>query len=84
MREEVRKVLMDIAAQGLTMLCVTHDMLLVTRFADEIWVFDTGQIVERGPAKTVLSAPQSAVAQKYLSSTPTGQSLQEKATLFLP
>ncbi len=53
MREEVREVLRDVARQGLTMLCVTHDMPLVTSLADEIWVFDAGNIVERRLAKAV-------------------------------
>ncbi len=66
MRQEVRNVLRDVAKEGLTMLCVTHDMPLVTTLADEIWVFDAGNIVERGDAKTILNAPKSAVARQYL------------------
>ncbi len=80
MRQEVRNVLRDVAKGGLTMLCVTHDMPLVTTLADEIWVLDAGKIVERGDAKTVLSAPQSPVARRYLSSKLTGQSPPEEAT----
>jgi polar amino acid transport system ATP-binding protein len=55
MREEVRDVLRDVARQGLTMLCATHDMPLVTSLADVIWVFESGNIAQRvAPSATAL------------------------------
>lgn len=45
------------AAHSLTYLLISHDLSLVVRMADDIAVMSAGQIVERGPAKQIVSNP---------------------------
>lgn len=67
MRNEVIAVMRSLAADGMTMLTVTHDMRLATRVASRIWVLDQGTLVEDGPTDNVISAPQSRVAADYFA-----------------
>ncbi len=67
MRDEVMAVIRDLAAEGMTMLVVTHEMHLVAHLATRIWVIDRGTIVEDGSASSVLAAPQSAVGKEFFS-----------------
>lgn len=65
MRDEVMEVIRDLAAEGMTMLVVTHEMHLVAHLATRVWVVDRGTIVEDGPASAVVAAPQSSVAKDF-------------------
>jgi ABC-type polar amino acid transport system ATPase subunit len=67
MRDEVMAVIRDLAAEGMTMLVVTHEMHLVAHLATRVWVVDRGTIVEDGAAASVVAAPQSAVAKEFFS-----------------
>jgi peptide/nickel transport system ATP-binding protein len=44
-------------AHGTALIFITHDLRLAARLCDEIIVMYAGRAVERGPARTVLSAP---------------------------
>lgn len=50
--------------RGRTAVIVTHDLLDALTIADTVIVMDHGRVVERGPARSVLSAPRSAFAAK--------------------
>jgi ABC-type polar amino acid transport system ATPase subunit len=65
MRGEVMAVIRDLAAGGMTMLVVTHEMQLATEIATRVWVIDRGGIAEDGPPAQVVDAPRSAVAKEY-------------------
>lgn len=65
MTDEVIAVMRDVAAGGMTMLIVTHEMRLAAELATRIWVLDRGTLVEDGPARQVVEAPTSAVAREY-------------------
>jgi ABC-type polar amino acid transport system ATPase subunit len=65
MRGEVMAVIRDLAAGGMTMLVVTHEMQLATEIATRVWVIDRGGIAEDGAPAQVVAAPQSAVAKEY-------------------
>ena len=65
MTDEVIAVMRDLAAGGMTMLVVTHEMQLARAVASRIWVIDRGTIVEDGPPSQVVDAPTSDVARDY-------------------
>ncbi|MDG9425178.1 amino acid ABC transporter ATP-binding protein, partial [Streptococcus pneumoniae] len=43
---EVLAVMKSLAAEGMTMLCVTHEMGFAREVADRIWFIDAGRILE--------------------------------------
>jgi ABC-type polar amino acid transport system ATPase subunit len=65
MRDEVMGVIRDLAAGGMTMLVVTHEMQFASDIASRVWVIDKGAIAEDGPPARVVAAPQSAVGKEY-------------------
>jgi ABC-type polar amino acid transport system ATPase subunit len=65
MRDEVMGVIKDLAATGITMLVVTHEMQFAHDIATRVWVIDRGTIAEDGPPARVVAAPESAVAKEY-------------------
>jgi len=54
MRDEVMGVIKDLAATGITMLVVTHEMQFAHDIASRVWVIDRGTIAEDGPPHLVL------------------------------
>ncbi len=55
---QILALLKDLQKQfGLTLVLITHDMGIVARTADEVAVMYAGQVVERGTASQVISAP---------------------------
>ena len=64
--EEVLNVMRNLAAQGMTMLVVTHEMQFARDVADRIVVFDQGRIVEQAPTAEVLRNPQHPRSQAFL------------------
>ncbi|WP_198245460.1 ABC transporter ATP-binding protein [methane-oxidizing endosymbiont of Gigantopelta aegis] len=56
--------------QRLSYLFITHDLAVVGEIADEVAVMYQGKIVEMGPAKQVLMAPQHPYTQKLLKAVP--------------
>jgi ABC-type polar amino acid transport system ATPase subunit len=65
MRDEVMAVIRDLAAGGMTMLVVTHEMQFARDIASRVWVIDRGKIVEDGPPEQVVSEPRSTVAREF-------------------
>ncbi len=65
MRDEVMSVIRGLAAGGMTMLVVTHEMAFARDIASRIWVIDQGTIAEDGEPAQVISEPQSAVARDF-------------------
>jgi polar amino acid transport system ATP-binding protein len=65
MRDEVMSVIKDLAAGGMTMLVVTHEMQFAHDIATRVWVIDRGTIAEDGPPAQVVDDPQSAVAREF-------------------
>ncbi|WP_289040693.1 amino acid ABC transporter ATP-binding protein [uncultured Aliiroseovarius sp.] len=57
---EVLEVMEDLARDGMTMICVTHEMGFARRVADRIAFMDGGQIVEVDTPEVAFSAPKSA------------------------
>jgi len=63
---EVLDVMRGLAADGMTMVVVTHEMGFAREVADEVVFMDGGVVVESGPPKDVLSNPQHARTREFL------------------
>ncbi|CAB1075992.1 ABC transporter, ATP-binding protein (cluster 3, basic aa/glutamine/opines) [Olavius algarvensis Delta 1 endosymbiont] len=66
MIKEVLDVMVNLAKEGMTMLCVTHEMGFAREVADEIIFMDYGKIVERGTYDEFFNNPKSERAKEFL------------------
>ena len=66
MVNEVLQVMKSLANEGMTMVCVTHEMNFARDVADVIWFMDAGRIVEKAPPADFFAAPSSDRARKFL------------------
>jgi polar amino acid transport system ATP-binding protein len=64
---EVLAVMRGLADEGMTMMCVTHEMGFAREVADRVWFMDAGQILETADPETFFTAPQHPRAQRFLS-----------------
>ena len=55
------------AGQGMTMICVTHEMGFATSVADRVIFMDFGQIVEQNSPKEFFSHPKNERTRDFLS-----------------
>jgi general L-amino acid transport system ATP-binding protein len=67
MINEVLEVMVDLAKQGITMLCVTHEMGFARQAADRVIFMDQGQIVEENTPVDFFNHPKSDRAKDFLS-----------------
>lgn len=67
MIKEVLDVMTDVAREGMTMICVTHEMNFARTVADRVVFMDAGRIVEQADPQTFFSAPSHPRAQQFLS-----------------
>ena len=67
MINEVLDVIKDLAASGMTMLVVTHEMGFARSVADRVVFMDGGQIVESGRPAEFCSSPRTERARDFLS-----------------
>jgi ABC-type polar amino acid transport system ATPase subunit len=65
--KEVLEVMEELANEGMTMICVTHEMGFARRVADRCAFMDQGQIVEIASAGRFFDAPESARLKAFLS-----------------
>ncbi len=63
---EVLEVMEDLARDGMTMICVTHEMGFARRVADRIAFMDAGEIVEVEPPDIAFAAPKSERFAQFL------------------
>lgn len=63
---EVLSVMRDVAADGMTMVVVTHEMEFARAVADRVLFLESGTIVEQGPPQEVLRNPQHSRTQDFL------------------
>ena len=64
---EVLAVMKALAADGMTMMCVTHEMGFAREVADRVWFMDGGRILEEADPESFFSRPQHPRAQRFLS-----------------
>ena len=67
MIKEVLDVMVDVAASGVTMLVVTHEMGFASQVADRVILMDEGQIVEQNTPDEFFNNPQSDRTKLFLS-----------------
>lgn len=65
---DVLNVMKGLAAEGMTMIVVTHEMGFAREVADRVVFFDGGKIVEMGPPSQIFSAPKEARTRQFLQS----------------
>lgn len=63
---EVLSVMRDVAAEGMTMVVVTHEMGFARAVADRVLFLESGTIVEQGPPQDILRNPQHPRTQDFL------------------
>lgn len=63
---EVLSVMRDVAAEGMTMVVVTHEMGFARAVADRVLFLESGTIVEQGPPKDLLRNPQHPRTKDFL------------------
>ena len=66
MVNEVLDVMANLASEGMTMLCVTHEMGFARKAADRVLFMDTGAIVEDAEPNSFFTNPQSDRAKDFL------------------
>ncbi|WP_283771321.1 amino acid ABC transporter ATP-binding protein [Acidovorax sp. CCYZU-2555] len=66
MVHEVLDVMVELAGQGITMVCVTHEMEFARSVADRVVFMDQGQIIEQAAPDAFFSNPQSERARQFL------------------
>ena len=64
---EVLLVMRDLAKDGMTMMCVTHEMGFAREVADRVIFIDQGKVLDRGTPQEFFSNPQHPRTQKFLS-----------------
>lgn len=67
MIKEVLDVMIELAEEGMTMVCVTHEMGFAKKVADKMVFMDQGEIVEVGTPTAFFSAPENERTQQFLS-----------------
>ncbi|MEO8838611.1 MAG: amino acid ABC transporter ATP-binding protein [Herbaspirillum sp.] len=67
MINEVLDVMVELAHEGMTMMCVTHEMGFARKVADRVIFMDEGEIVEDTESDLFFGTPRSERAQMFLS-----------------
>ena len=67
MINEVLEVMTDLANEGMTMICVTHEMGFARAVADNVVFMDQGEIVEIAPPERFFNNPESERTKLFLS-----------------
>ena len=64
--KEVLDVMRELAAEGMTMVVVTHEIGFAREVGDQVVFMDEGVVVEHGPPKTVLDKPKEERTKRFL------------------
>ena len=67
MINEVLDVMTTLAREGMTMMCVTHEMGFARRVAHRVVFMDEGQVVEEGTPQDFFAAPKTDRGKQFLS-----------------
>jgi ABC-type polar amino acid transport system ATPase subunit len=66
LRDEVLRVMRQLAEEGMTMIVVTHEMQFARDMADRVLFFEAGRVVESGPPEQIFSDPQQDRTREFL------------------
>ena len=64
--QEVLNIMKELAADGWTMVVVTHEIKFAMEVADKVVVMDGGVIVEQGPPEQLFRQPQHERTRSFL------------------
>ena len=67
MVKEVLDTMIELANDGMTMICVTHEMSFARQVANRVVFMDAGRIVEEAPPETFFSNPRHERTRSFLS-----------------
>ena len=67
MINEVLDVMIELAEEGMTMICVTHEMGFARKVADLVVFMDDGEVVEAAPPSSFFDNPESDRTKLFLS-----------------
>jgi polar amino acid transport system ATP-binding protein len=67
MVSEVLLVIRDLAHQGMTLVCVTHELGFAREVADRVVLIDAGRVVEVAPAATFFDHPAEERTRQFLA-----------------
>ncbi|MBL9060157.1 MAG: amino acid ABC transporter ATP-binding protein [Mangrovicoccus sp.] len=67
MVKEVLDTMVDLAREGMTMICVTHEMGFARQVADRVIFMDQGQIIEEGTPDAFFGNPQNERTRAFLN-----------------
>jgi general L-amino acid transport system ATP-binding protein len=67
MVKEVLDTMVSLASEGMTMLCVTHEMGFAREAADRVVFMDRGEIVEANTPHEFFANPRSERARQFLA-----------------
>ncbi len=68
---QILKLLRDLQARlGMAVLLITHDLGVVANMADEVVVIYHGEIMERGPARSIFTAPKHPYLKALMKAVP--------------
>jgi microcin C transport system ATP-binding protein len=71
---QILELLADLKKEfGLSMLLITHDLGIVRRMADRVYVMRYGEIVEEGETEALFAAPQHPYTKHLIESEPKGR-----------
>jgi len=71
---QILELLRDLQREmGMAMLLITHDLGIVRRMAERVYVMQSGSIVEEGPTEALFTAPRHAYTRHLLAAEPKGQ-----------
>lgn len=63
---EVLDVMVTLAQEGMTMICVTHEMGFARKVADRVLFMDAGEIIEENDPKTFFTSPSNERTRMFL------------------
>jgi polar amino acid transport system ATP-binding protein len=66
LREEVLRVMRQLAEEGMTMMVVTHEMQFARDMADRVLFFDAGRVTESGAPDEIFENPQNERTREFL------------------
>ena len=66
MVKEVLDTMLALAAEGMTMICVTHEMGFARQVADRVVFMDQGRVVEEGAPDALFGAPTHERTRRFL------------------
>jgi ABC-type polar amino acid transport system ATPase subunit len=67
LRDEVLRVMRQLAEEGMTMIVVTHEMQFARDMADHILFFENGRVVESGPPEQIFTCAQNERTREFVS-----------------